>query len=447
MAFTLGLDIGTSKVAAVVIDSDRRTLISVGSEEAHAALPPKGEGFFEQDPSRILVAIKLALEQISKKHLSVVKAIGITGQMHGVLPWNSRSYAAGNLITWQDLRCNEENFIDELQEVTGDKKIRSGYGLASIAWLHKNNPKLLKPYDRVSTIHDYVAARICNINSAVTDCTNAQSWGLFDLCRCKWNDKMIELAKIPTSLVPEVRETGSVLGSLCQEFAALWRLPINIPVLLPIGDNQASLYSTFVNPDEELALTIGTAAQLSALVNSNFDVKDLDHPGMDIRPYIGGRYVAVAAALCGGQAHAWLVDTIRDWTNELGLASPDRDELFKQLDALAFGSLDSPLRISSSFLGERHDPDRRGFIKEIDIRNFTLGNVFAALSRGTMENLRFMLPEEIVKEKSRVVGSGNGLRRLRIAQAMVEQIFDMPLILKNTTEEAAQGAALLAAEI
>lgn len=444
MSLVLGIDVGTFKIAAVLLSREDRKLRGVATEEMWADLPPRQEGFFEQDSSKMLSAVHKAIAKLDPKLRAQVTAIGFTGQMHGVVLWNSKSDEVSDLINWQDQRCNYDGFLTRLQEKCDDYQIRSGYGFPTLVWLMENMPEYLSRFDRATTMHDYVACQACGITTGITDPTNAHSWGFYDIVDGKWEQEKIEKAGVPENFVPKVVPCGSVISGLSDQYADLWNLPAGIPVLAPIGDNQASLYSTFIAADDEIALTIGTAAQLSVTLSDITALVPTMHKGMEIRPYVNNQYVAVAAPLCGGQAFTWLVDTIKNWTNTLGIPCPERDELFKRLDLLGLEHMETPLEVCTSFLGERHNLNIRGSINGIDLRNFNLGNLFSGITKGTVQNLKDMLPEEVFIGKSRVVGSGNGLRKLRLAQAWVEEIFHMPLMLKQATEEAAQGAALLA---
>jgi hypothetical protein len=78
--------------------------------------------------------------------------------------------------------------------------------------------------------------------------------------------------------------------------------------------------------------------------------------------------------------------------------------------------------------------------------NFRLGAVARGLARGIVRNLRGMLPAAALRGRRRVVGSGNALRRVPLLQAMVREEFGPPLVLSAGREEAATGAARLAAQ-
>ncbi|OQW96211.1 MAG: hypothetical protein BWK77_05880 [Verrucomicrobia bacterium A1] len=129
---------------------------------------------------------------------------------------------------------------------------------------------------------------------------------------------------------------------------------------------------------------------------------------------------------------------------DLGMKAPSRDRVFAMLNELGTASRDE-VEVHPQFLGERHDPALTGRILGLTMDNYRLGAVARGLARGIVRNLRGMLPLAALRGRRRVVGSGNALRRVPLLQAMVREEFGLPLVLSPGREEAATGAARLAA--
>jgi len=443
MTYTLGIDLGTSKVAVVVADAGSGEPVATATRAADADIDcpaPRAE----QDPGRILDAVDHCMREIPEDVRSQVAAAGTTGQMHGVLLCSADCRETSSLITWQDGRCNEDGFLGRLKERTGATSIRSGYGCATLAWLAEREPGTLEHFAHAATIQDYLVARIAGLKEPAIDPTDAASWGFYDLAHATWEVQQVEKACIPAALLPDIRPSGSVAGTLTEEYALRWKIPQGTPVAVAVGDNQASLLATLKDPKTDVALTLGTGGQLSVVVDAIEDTPDSESPEM--RPYLDGKLIVVAASLCGGRAVSWLVDSVLKWCKELGIDPPERDRLFERLDQLAMENVGTPLEVCPSFLGERTDPSRRGAVTSIDLDNFTLGNLAAALMSGVVQNLHDMMPPALLENRRRIIGSGNGLR-LEGMQAAVEKVFDLPLEITGECEEAALGAARLAARV
>jgi sedoheptulokinase len=199
--------------------------------------------------------------------------------------------------------------------------------------------------------------------------------------------------------------------------------------------------------EKDIYLTVGTGAQLSVVIPASAAGQKLPE-SVDPRPFPGGGFLAVAAPLCGGQAFAWLVKSVKAMSAELGLGELKEDDLYPKIDALAMACPPgSGLKISPNFLGERHAPDIRGAVSGLTLGNLSIGAAARALAEGIMMNMRSMTPAEFFAGRETVVGSGNALRRLAVMRRAAEDVFGLPLVMPDTREEAASGAALLAAKL
>ncbi|MHC4123308.1 MAG: sedoheptulokinase [Planctomycetota bacterium] len=442
-AVILGIDIGTSKVAAVIIDTQKQ-LLAVCSKR-HKANMESPTGRSEQDVEAIIATVRSAVLGLRKELRMAVRAIGVTGQMHGVVVVGKGLRAITPLITWQDKRCLEGDFLGKLNPV-GGYCLRSGFGCASLAWLCT---KGLLPSEAVSasTIHDLLVARVCELDRPVTDPTDAASWGLFDLHSLNWDFDAIRKANVPMELLPKVVPCSSKAGMVCKAMSEELCIPAGIPVATAIGDNQASLLATLREPENELALTLGTGGQLSAVLATGHEPEPIEQNSKyEYRPFPGSRFVVTAAALCGGSAWEWLAAAVEKWLGGLKVATPSRDDLYKRLSELGLKATHM-LEVRPNFLGERYDDLLRGSINRIDLENFDLGTVSRSLARGIIENLKDMLPAYVFKGRDRIVGSGNALRRTKLLQVMIEEVFGLRLDISQMQEEAACGAALNSAAL
>ena len=434
----LGIDVGTTKIAAVVADGEG--CVEAAVSRAHEAGVPTQEGRAEQDAVMLLDKTWAVVRELPDALRQRVRGIGVTGQMHGVVLLDAGHTPVTPLVTWQDGRCLEdETFLDALYETTGHR-LHTGYGLATLVWMQRQHPAEAVA---ASTIQDLVVAHLCGLPRPVTDPSDAASWGLFDLQTLAWDAAAVERSGLPLSILPVIHPFGSVAGSLDYEMASQLGLPPGLPVHVAIGDLQASLLATLRDPEDDVALTLGTGGQATVITADPIDAGALC-PTCKYWPYPGGRFAMVAASLSGGAAWAWLVDSMRSWLDDLNVEGPSREELFDQINTLGLNA-SSELVVHSHFLGERHDPSLRGSIDGLTLSNFSVGALARGLARSIVLNLRNMLPPDALVDRKRIVGSGNALRRAPLLQQMAEEVFGLPLTLVDGREEAATGAVLLAA--
>ena len=138
---------------------------------------------------------------------------------------------------------------------------------------------------------------------------------------------------------------------------------------------------------------------------------------------------------------------VNEILKELGCREFAQGELLDRIDFLSEQTLNQgnpALKVIPSFLGERNDPERKGSISGLTLTNFSLGALGAAAAEGILENLISEFPPELLKKRTLVLGSGNGIRKVKTIQQMIRKKFTQPFILTSTREEACCGAAVLA---
>jgi len=448
-ALLLGIDIGTSKVAAAIAEPGGRCLAT--RSVVHRADIAADAGRAEQDVGVLFGAARQAVGGLDATLRARIGAVGVTGQMHGVVLLDDTGRAVGPLITWQDGRCDSA-FLQWLADRTG-YRLSSGYGCATLAWVVRHKDDV--PTGGVvsaATIHDLLAARLVGAQRPVIDPTDAASWGLFDLWGLQWDVGAVEAAGIPTEWLPRVVPCGACVGYVTAEQAGVIGVRAGIPVVAAIGDNPASLLATLDDPEHDIGLTLGTGGQLSVVVEADDacvaqtrGARGLEPPAsFEIRPFPGWRYVAVAASLCGGAAWRWLAETAIEWMRELGCEPPPTEQMYERLNTLGLEA-ETPLEMDPTLAGERHDPHRRGCLRGIGTEPMRLGQVARAVARGIVENLRGMLPAELFTGRRRVMASGNALRRNPVLRAAAAEVLGLPVVLSPYAEEAACGVALNAA--
>ncbi len=433
----LGIDIGTSKVAAAIVGPDG--VCRESRSMVHGADSACAPGRAEQDPRVLLDAARQVVRDLEPALRHRVEAVGVTGQMHGVVLIDGQGRPVGPLVTWQDQRCDVA-FLERLHAQTG-YMLRSGYGCATLAYLaHAGG--LPDGATAACTIHDLLAAQLVGAARPVTEPTDAAAWGLVDLRTLRWDQPAVEAAGISPAWLPEVVPCSACIGRLTEEAAETFGLAAGIPVAAALGDNQASLLATLTDPEHDVGLTLGTGGQLSVVLPEGFMPGHQESASsFEIRPFPGGRYVAVACALCGGAAWRWLAETAQAWMSDLGVEPLPLDRVYERLNELGL-TAETSLKMDTSLAGERHEPGRRGCLRGIGPEPMRLGSVARALARGVVRNLREMLPAEYFAGRQRVIASGNALRRNPLLQTAAAEVLGVPVILSPSVEEAACGAAM-----
>lgn len=428
----LGIDLGTTKTAAVLYDPAKPAESRAESAVHHAALPA-APGRAEQDMETLVESVRKLLNRFSVAKLAGVEAVGLTGQMHSILLRNETECSP--VITWQDRRASEAGELKLLQTASG-LPLADGFGGTTLGFLRRSGE--LARWRHAATPAGFLAMRLTGKSRAGIDPSFAASWGIYDRTSGGWNRAALAALGIPEQLLPAPCPFGTLAGRT----AGFAPLPDGIPVFTPLGDNQASIAGSSEDLEREVFVTIGTGAQLSIVLTAAEAAAAPAAPGVELRPYPGNRLLAVTAPLCGGRAWSWLGKSVNGFLSALGLPPFPENELLDRLDVLASEAApESGIRVAPSFLGERSTPERRGSIGGITLDNFTLPNLAAALADGIVRQLAEPMPPELLRSRRRIAGSGNALRLCASLRARLEEQLELPLEIRETNEEAAAGAA------
>ena len=429
----LGIDIGTTTVTALVLDTETKSVVKSCTLKNDSFI--EGKSFEKlQDPQKIIETVKSAVKEVT--FYAYPDAIGITGQMHGILYLDKDNKPCSPLMIWQDERGNEkysdnETYAEHLTRVTGIKSA-SGFGLTTHFYNLKND---LVPEDAVmlSTIHDYLGALLTD-TKPVTHSSDGASLGFFDLEGLCFDRKALEIAGIDKDFLPRVISGTECIGNTKCDF-----LPEGIPVAVAIGDNQASFLGSVADPENSVLVNVGTGSQVSFMTN------EVVTPRLgEIRPLTEDKYIFVGASLCGGRAYAILKSFFSMCADFLGGSDED---LYTKMDALAQTSRneENPLFVNCEFCGTREDPDSRGSIEDINADNFTPANLIYGVLDGVANELYDMYEQamfSLVFSHENLICSGNGLRKSDLWRKIFEDHFSMSAELPLHSEEAAVGACV-----
>jgi hypothetical protein len=297
----LGLDLGTTAVKAVLL----RVQASGGGEpellasstrvtEAYC-VDPSGPFKREQDPLRILEAVRQALLGLPHALLASASACGLCDQMHGCLLWSAADPVgtATRLVTWEDGRC-DPSFLASKNAALSSSSIGgasgpvfSGYGCATLAWLLEHEPGWFAGRDCAGTIGSWVTA-VALLGPpppprVPLDPTDAASWGgCVDPLRGEWETGTAAAALHPAlpAWLPPIVKPGTVVGRTAAAAPAdstsssspppLLPLPASIPVHVCLGDHPASMVAS---------LAWARARLLPAILPRNGDDDTKDEEG------------------------------------------------------------------------------------------------------------------------------------------------------------------------
>ena len=426
----IGLDIGTTSICVVVTDGAGALLFCESAQN--------DSGDTVQNPERIWGICTELLEKAFAAYPDIV-GLGVCGQMHGVLYLDAKGEPVSPLYTWQDESGNEamadgRTYVEALSSLTGHA-MASGFGCTTL-FVQARKGRIPAGAAQICTIHDWVAMRLCGLARPVMHVSDAASFGLFNLKNLCFDREAVRATGLPEAVFPRVTADFDVLGAYK-----------GVPVRVAAGDNQASFLGAAEEPGRTVLVNVGTGSQCS-LASEYVPPAQLP-PGAELRPLCGAQYLFVGSALCGGRAFALAKDFFLGCARFLGMENKGDGAIYAAMDGLLKENpppSESRLRVDTRFAGTRQDPALRGRVEGIGTDNFTPAHLLWGLVEGMAGELyEFYASSGTGREL--LVGAGNGLRKNPALRRALERRFGMPLAVAPYGEEAARGAAKIAAGI
>lgn len=446
-AVLLGIDIGTTGAKALLVTDAGEVLGSVSREYP---LDTPRPGWAEQNPDHwweaAIGSIRAVLDRAGVPG-STVAAVGLTGQMHGLVALDGGGEVLRPAILWNDQRTEAE--CRWITEQVGPARILdllsnpvlTGFTAPKIVWLRRHEPEAYRRVAHMLLPKDYVRYRLTG--EFATDVADASGTALFDVRHRAWSQPVLDVLEIPQRWLPRVEESPVVAGEVSREGAAATGLWPGTPVVAGAGDQAAQAVGSGIVRSGLTSVTIGT----SGVMFAHLDAVQVDPQGRThtFCHAVPGKWHIMGVMLSAGGSLRWLRDQIahRDWFG-------GRDEPYDRMAAQ--GASLSPGAEGLLFLpyltGERTphaDPHARGAFVGLTLRHGP-----AHLTRAVMEGVAMGLRDSV--EIFRALGiptrqvrvSGGGARSPLWRQILAD-VLNVELAVAVPAEGAAYGAALLAA--
>ena len=402
----IGIDIGTTSICGISVDIESGSTLRSIEKNSNAFIKTQRPWEKIQSVEKIFDLAKDILDTLIDTE---TVAIGITGQMHGIVYTDKSGAAVSDLYTWQDGRGDLEYCGTTYAKALGSF---SGYGNVT-DFYNRINGEVPKNAAAFCTIGDYLAMRLCGLKKPLIHTSNAASLGCFDMQKNRFT----------CDCDAETASDCRILG----EYK-------NIPVSIAVGDNQASVFSALTDEDE-LLINVGTGSQISVICDT-----PLACDGIEIRPYFDNKYLAVGAALCGGRAYSLLKDFVGEI---LGYANVSGDgAIYDVMKKMAMAVKAPSLNVDTRFDGTRDNAAIRGSVTNIGVENFRCGELVCGVLDGIITELYEMYVKMGV-DRHGIVATGNGIRKNQLLIDSAERRFSAKLKIPVHIEEAAYGAALV----
>ncbi len=303
----LGIDIGTSAVKLVCTDADR--IVATSSVGLKTTSPQPG--WSEQHPDLWWQATRDALNLLAGKiALSEVKAIGLSGQMHGAVLLDRDLRPIRPAILWNDSRAAHE--CDELRaaepqigQIAGVLPL-PGFTAPKIAWLKQHEPECYGQIAHILLPKDYIG--LCLHGELATDTSDAAGTMWLDQASRKWHVGIAEVTGVALDWLPPVHDGHTVVGTVTARAAAETGLKPGTPVVAGGGDAATGAVSLGATEPGRGFISLGTSGQLFVA-----DRSYKPNPERYVHAYahtLPDRWYQMAAMLNGARPISWIGDQL-----------------------------------------------------------------------------------------------------------------------------------------
>jgi xylulokinase len=436
----LGLDISTTGAKALLMDEAGQVVSSATSPLTLSTPRPL---WSEQTPgdwwAGISKSIRLALTKVGLPS-SEIAAIGLTGQMHGLVLLDENGEVLRPAILWNDQRtgrqCDEIRARlgkDRLIQITGNDAL-TGFTAPKILWVQQNEPEIWAKTRHILLPKDFIRYKLTG--EFAIDKAGGAGTILFDLKTRTWSEEVTTALEIPPSLLPATFEGPEITGWISQVAASETGLTAGTPVVGGGGDQAAQAVGVGAVQPGIIALTLGTSGVVFAATE-----EPLIEPEGRLHAFchaVPDRWHFMGVMLSAAGSLQWYRDTF--------FPDADFDELVSEAESAPLGC--EGLLFLPYLTGERTphpDPLARGAFVGLTIRHnrdHVTRAVLEGVSFGIKDSFELIRASGLAAiEQVRI--SGGGARSATWRQIMAN-VLGAELVTVNTTEGAAFGAALLA---
>lgn len=432
--FYIGIDLGTSAVKLLLMDSEG-SVKNIVSKEYPLYFP--NPGWSEQKPEdwyiNTIEGIKELLEGFDKNK---VAGIGFGGQMHGLVMLDSEDKVIRPAILWNDNRTVKEN--DYLNHTIGKEALSghtanisfTGFTAPKLLWVAKQEPENFAKIKKIMLPKDYLVYKMTGIHA--TDVSDASGMLLLDVKNRCWSDEMCKICGISTDMLPRLYESYECVGELTRETADMLGMPKGVKVAAGAGDNAAAAVGAGAVGAGSCNISLGTSGTI--FIPSDMfrvDKNNALHAFCDA----SGAYHLMGCMLSAASCNKWWMEDILG-TNEYSaqqekIKNPGENHVY----------------FLPYLMGERspyNHPNARGtFI------GMTLDTTRQDMTLAVLEGVAFALRDsfEVARslgidiQRSKICGGG---AKSPLWKKVIANVLNIQIDVPQTEEGPSMGAAMLA---
>lgn len=428
----LGIDLGTGSVKALLLKTDGTVLAE--ASHAYPVQSPK-PSWAETDPETWWAAVAIAVRQAIADSPHPIEAIGLSGQMHGVVLTDKEGQPLRPAILWADMRSSD--VLDAYTQLSANLRlclanpITAGMAGPTLVWLKQEEPATYATARWVLQPKDWVRLQLTG--EVAAEPSDASGTLLFDVQADQWAYEVMEALDLRTDWLPPLVSSSHITGRLTAQAARHLGLVAGLPVVAGAADTAAAMLgSGLLNPGS-VQLTIGSGAQI---------ITPLSQPQADrslrthlYRAALPDRWYRLAALQNAGLALEWV----------RGILGLSWAEVYAATNSVPLGC--EGLTFLPYLTGERTphlDPHARGTWVGLGLhhtRSHLMWSALEGVAFAIKQAMEAIATPEMSIPNLRLAGGGTLEPAWRQLLATVLQV---PLYSITIPAASARGAAILA---
>ena len=392
-------------------------------------------GWAESDPQEWWTAAAAAARTAIGPRGKEIKAVGLSGQMHGVVLADDTGGPVRPAVTWADARSREQ--LEAYGRLEAGLRRRLGnppwVGMAgpTLLWLRDNEPENYRSARWALQPKDWLRLRLTG--EAASEPTDASATLLYDVEGDGWAYDVVDALGLRAEILAELTDSAGVAGQLSREAADYLGLPIGTPMAAGAGDTAAAILGSGLRPGS-IQLTVGTGGQIVALREEPVPCPE---GGVHLyRAATGHLWYSMAAVQNAGLALEWA-------RSLLGASWP---EVYEEAFSVPPGA--EGVTFLPYLTGERtphFDPDARGAWSGMSLKHGR-----GHLMRAALEGVAFSLQQalEALEEtglRTHELLLGGGGTSHALWRQLLASVLQRPLRVLSDANVSATGAARLGA--
>ena len=302
--YYIGIDLGTSSVKVLLTD-EMGFIHKTASREYPLFFP--FDGWSEQNPQDWWTNTLSALDEICEGiDTTLVKGIGVAGQMHGLVILDENDNVIRPAILWNDGRTEAQ--VDYLNNVIGKSTLSeytaniafAGFTAPKILWIKENEPENFNKIRKIMLPKDYINYMLTGVHA--TDFSDASGMLLLDVKNRRWSEEMLGICGISKQMMPLLFESSEVIGSVKEGFSLS-----GVKVVAGAGDNAAAAVGTATVGNGKCNISLGTSGTI--FISSDCFGVD-ENNALHSFCHSDGKYHLMGCMLSAASCNKWFSEEI-----------------------------------------------------------------------------------------------------------------------------------------